>query len=161
MTIASKTVLVNFRKVRGGMVFADVCAKSTIDTTGISSFVHLGNTFFGVGNTTTETYTSTTKKVRLGLSYTEVTTKSTVDSSYGQGRTRLAQPYVVKFAGTSSYPTMEAYKVRLGNSFNDITAKSTINASEFDVVRLGAPFWVRYTGSTPPPFNASQFFAMF
>lgn len=160
MTIASKTILVDFRRVRNGAVFVEVCAKSSIDTSGISDFVRYGNTFFGVGNTTTESYPSSVKPVRNGLVYEDVPAKASVDATYGQGRVRLGASFVAEYTGTSVFPLVEVYPVRNGNSFNDTVAKPTINASEFDIVRFGMPFWVKYTGA-PAPFNTTRFFLLF
>lgn len=159
MTIASKTILVNFRKVRAGAPYVDVATKSSIDLSDISGYVRAGNTFFGVGNTTTETFPSEVINVRNGSQYIETTTKSTIDSSYGQGKVRFGIPFVAPFAGTSSFVS-SAQPVRAGQVFKDITAKSSINASEFDVVRRGSPFWVAYAGP-PPAFDTTRFFLMF
>ena len=158
MTIASKTVLVQMRFVRAGAPFADVTAKASIDTSDISGYTYRGSTFFGSNaEITPPTYPSSTAPVRRGAPYNEVTTKATYDASFGQGRTRQGVPFVVRFAGTSIYPAMQRVPIRRGAPYSEVVAKSTINASEFDVTRQGAPFWV----ATGYRYNQPQFFIMF
>lgn len=160
MTIASKTTLVQMRFVSCGEPFINVTTRSDIDTSGISAFVSLGNTFLGVSNETTNTYPSTEQPVRLGVPYRDVTTRADWDASFGQGRVYLGEPFRAKFAGTSSYPTMVPSPVWMGEPFRDVVSKESINAEGHDYFRMGAPFWVRYTGA-PPPFNTARFFLFF
>ena len=109
----------------------------------------------------TSTYTSLPFFTRQGAPHQEVTTRPDVDASYGKGWLRSGAPYVVRFAGTSTYTSLP-FNTRQGAPFRDVTAKASIDASEFDYTRLGAPFWVRYDGSTPPvAFDATRFFIIF
>lgn len=162
MAIASKTTLVDLRCVRVGAPFVNVCTRADIDTSGISDYIYQGNTFFGVADQTTNIYPSSTYPIRLGAPFKEIAARATWDGSFGQGRTRLGAPFHAPFDGTSTYPEMEAFPTRLGAPFQEQTTKSSINASEFDVYRMGAPFWVAFIGGPPPVvYNAAQMFMVF
>lgn len=158
MTIASKTRLLSFQYIRAGAPFVEVSTRSDFDATEAQ---RLGAPFYGVGNEETLTLPSLPFFTRQGAPHQEVTTRPDVDASYGKGWLRSGAPYVVRFAGTSTYTSLP-FNTRQGAPFRDVTAKASIDASEFDYTRLGAPFWVRYDGSTPPvAFDATRFFIIF
>lgn len=160
MAIASKTTLVQMRFVSCGEPFINVTTRSDINTSGISSFISLGNTFLGVSNETTNTYPSSSQPVRQGEPYRDIPAKSTWDATFGQGRSYLGAPFIAKYSGTSVYPTGIQQHVYMGEPFRNVVSKDSIDASGFDYYNLGAPFWVKYNGA-PPPFNTTRFFLMF
>jgi hypothetical protein len=151
MTIASKTTLVEMRCVRAGAPFANVTAKSSIDTSDISPYISLGNTFFGVSDETTNTYTSTVRNTRFGAPYQDVPAKSTWDASFGQGRTHVGMTFTAKFSGTSTYVSTKR-STRFGAPHQEVTTKATWDGSFGQGrTRVGTPFVVEFAGTSVFP----------
>ena len=159
MTIASKTVLLQMRFTRGGAPFADVTAKPSIDTSGISGFTDASHPFFGASvEITPPTYASSRYPTRMGAPFKWLTAKSTIDASYGKSDGGV--PFWVDFPGASVFPTQLRSPIRAGAPFRDAVAKDSINAEDMLFTDASHPFWVRYNGA-PPPFNTTRFFLFF
>lgn len=98
MTIASKTVLLQMRFIRGGGAFAEVTAKPGVDTSAISAFQRQGAPFYGVDTEITPpAYSTARKPVRYGAPFVNVTTKSTIDAHFG--KVSYGAPFWVKYDG--------------------------------------------------------------
>ena len=158
MTIASKTVLLDFGYIRAGGVFADVTTKPSVDSTEFD-FYRMGAPFVGVGNTTSPVYPNIRFPVREGRPFRDTATRSDINTLLGAGKVNAGAPFVAPFTGTPSYISLRS-PVRRGTVFDNRVAKSSINASEFDFYSSGEPYWVTFTG-TPPVYNVTQFFMMF
>lgn len=100
--------------------------------------------------------------VRLGQPFITVTGNSSIQSNGIGFFTYLGNNfYGVSNTTTPVYPSVTGFtNVRLGQPFKDTIGNSSINASEFDYVRLGAPYYVPFT-APGPTYNTTQFFMVF
>lgn len=104
MANVSKTVLLDFEFTRLGAPFAEVSARSDIDSKNFD-FTNKGQSFWGEASTSTPVYVPLIfKPTRLGAPFKEVTANPNIDAS-GFDFTNKGQSFYVYFSGVTPPPS--------------------------------------------------------